>query len=251
MASRDRIVRYLDALLDTRGVKDASCNGLQVQGAEEVSRVGLAVDASLATYRRAAEAGCQMLVVHHGLIWNGLTRVTGNVHRHLEYLLAHRLNLYASHLPLDRHPRVGNNARLAAILGLTGLAPAFEYHGSTIGFRGRLRSPLSAAEIADRLAASIGGRPLVLPFGKAKNRTVGLVSGGGAEGVGQAIALGLDCYVTGEPAHYNHHQAAEGGLNVVFAGHYETETVGVKALGRVLERRFRVGTVFLHVPTRV
>jgi dinuclear metal center YbgI/SA1388 family protein len=209
------------------------------------------VDASLATYRRAVEAGCQMLVVHHGLIWNGLARVTGTVHRHLEYLLGHRLNLYASHLPLDLHPRVGNNARLAAILGLKGLVSAFEYHGFNIGCRGRLRNPLAVREIADRLAAAIGGRPLVLPFGKKKNRTVGLVSGGGAEGLGQAISMGLDCYVTGEPAHYNHHQAVEGGLNVIYAGHYETETVGVRALGRVLERRFRVKTAFLHVPTRV
>ncbi len=251
MVPRQRLVRHLDALLDTRGIKDASCNGLQVQGADEVSVIGLAVDASLAAYRKAVAAGCQMLVVHHGLIWTGLTHVTGNVHRHLQFLLDYRLNLYASHLPLDLHPRLGNNARLAAILGLAGRAPAFDYHGIRIGTRGRLKTPRTNAEIVATLKSAIGGTPLVLPFGKKKNRTVGVVSGGGAEGLGQAIAMELDCYVTGEHAHYNHHQAAEAGINVIFAGHYETETVGVKALGRALEARFRVKTVFLDVPTRV
>jgi dinuclear metal center YbgI/SA1388 family protein len=251
MANRQQIVEHLDNLLDTRGIQDTSRNGLQVEGAREVEKVGLAVDASLAAYRKAVEAGCQMLIVHHGLIWTGLTHVTGLVHRHIRYLFDHDLNLYAAHLPLDLHPRLGNNARLAAILGLTGLVPSFEYHGVKLGFRGRLKRPLVNTEIVSRLVSAIGGSPIVLPFGNTRNRTVGVESGGGAGELPQAIDLGLDCYITGEPAHRNHHQAAEAGINVIYAGHYETETVGVKALGRHLERRFRVKTVFLDVPTRV
>jgi len=245
------IVGYLDTLLDTQGIKDSSCNGLQVQGAPSVRKIGLAVDASLAAYHQAVDNGCQMLIVHHGLIWDGITHITGTTYQHVKFLLDHSLNLYAAHLPLDRHRVVGNNSQLAKILGLTNVKPAFDYHGLTIGCRGVLPRSATVAQIAQRLAAAVGGDPVILPFGKTKNRTVGVVSGGAAAELSQAIELELDCYVTGESAHQNHHQALEAGINVVYAGHYQTETVGVKAVGKTLEKKFRVSAVFLDVPTLV
>jgi dinuclear metal center YbgI/SA1388 family protein len=251
MASRKRIAEFLDSYLDKPKINDTSCNGLQVQGAEEVQKIGLAVDASIAAYRKAAGAGCRMLIVHHGLIWTGIRHVTGKYHQHIKFLMDHEMSLYASHLPLDKHSDVGNNARLARILKLSKTSPAFDYHGVLIGIRGMLKTPLTIEEITGRLTAVIGGNPMILPFGKKKNRSVGIVSGGGAGELEQAIDLGLDCYITGESAHHNHHQAAEAGINVIYAGHYHTEMAGVKAVGKLLEKKFKVQTVFLDVPTLV
>jgi dinuclear metal center YbgI/SA1388 family protein len=251
MARRDRIVRFLDSHLDPDGMADASCNGLQIEGAETVSTVGLAVDASLEAYAAAVRAGCQMLIVHHGLIWHGLKAVSGVNGRHVRYCIEHGLNLYASHLPLDRHPVCGNNARLARVLCCRSIKPAFAYKGVTIGCQGTLATPMTCADIAARLESVIGGTSTLLPFGKKKNRRVGIVSGGAADSLADAIDMGLDCYVTGEPAHHNHHQAKEAGINAVFAGHYHTEKPGVMAVGQLLARRFHVGVTFIDIPTIV
>jgi dinuclear metal center YbgI/SA1388 family protein len=213
--------------------------------------VGLAVDASLQTYRSAVDAGCQMLIVHHGLIWNGIRAVTDATYRHLKFLLDHDLNIYASHLPLDKHPVVGNNVQLARIVGIATPVPAFTYHGTVIGCRGALRSGRSLRDISSKLTSAISSEPVILPFGPQKSRTIGIVSGGAPDMLQQAIEAGLDCFITGESAHFTHHQAAEAGINVIFAGHYQTETVGVKALGAMVAKKFGVETVFLDIPTRV
>ena len=143
MPTRDELVTYLDELLDINGVSDHSMNGLQVQGAKQVTKVGLATDAALATYQKAADAKCEMLLVHHGIIWGGLKYITGRNYDHLSYLIRNDLNLYAAHLPLDMHPEVGNNALLAKEAGLVQVEPFGAYHGSTIGYRGRFEPPLT------------------------------------------------------------------------------------------------------------
>ena len=219
MAKRDDIVRFLNELLDVKSIKDSSQNGLQVQGAAVVRRVGLAVDASLEAYRLAASKGCQMVLAHHGLIWNGITSVTGVAYRHVKFLLDHDINLYGCHLPLDMHAEVGNNAQLAKLLGLVDIAPWGMYHEQTISFRGRLPKAMTTQQIASRFQRALGGRPVLLPFGRKLNRTVALCSGGGADMLEEAIGAGVDCYITGEHSHFNHIQAKEGGANVVFLGH--------------------------------
>lgn len=251
MVSRDMIVKYLDEYLRNGSIKDSSSNGLQVAGAEQVSKVGLAVDASLEAYELAVKSGCQMLIVHHGLIWNGIKYVTGNNYRHIKYLMDSDLNLFASHLPLDMHPLVGNNMVLANQLGLRKTSACFNYKGIDIGYRGELAKPLTTKQIVARLASAIGGQQVVLPFGKRLNTTVGIVSGGASDMVTNAIDMGLDCYITGESAHHNHLQAKENGINVIFGGHYQTETGGVKAVGELLKKKFKVQTVFIDVPTLV
>jgi len=249
MADRRDIVARLDALLDVEEVEDSSSNGLQVEGVETVTRVALATDAAMATFARAIDLGCEMLLVHHGIIWGGIERVTGATRRRLELLLSSGLNLYAAHLPLDLHPELGNNAVLARIAGLVDTAPFGRYRGRLIGVRGTLPEPIPAADLAERWRAEIGGEPRILPFGPDRVRTVGVVSGGGGSIIGEAVSSGLDCFATGEAEHVLHHEALEGGVSVICLGHYASETVGVRAVGEELERRFGVETVFVDEPT--
>jgi len=250
MISRDEIVTYLNNTLGLAATKgdDGPCNGLQVQGVSEVRRIGLAVDACLEAYERAVAAGCQMLVVHHKLIWgSGVTSITERMHEHVSFLMRHGLNLYGSHLPLDMHPELGNNAQLAKLLGLGEAAPFGEYHGETIGFSGTLPQPLSPRELARRLGDALGGRPVVLEFGPAAICRVGIVSGGAADMLDQAVRAGLDAYITGEPMHFTYQLARELHANVIYLGHYHSETLGVRAVGQRLTERFGVENVFLDI----
>ena len=243
---------YLSSALDHRAWagKDKAWNGLQVGRKDpEVLRVAFAVDASLQSFERAAAAGAQVLVVHHGLFWGAPIPVTGDHQRRLRYLFDHDLALWASHLPLDAHPAFGNNAGLAQALGLAELQPFGDYRGTKIGFRGTLPEPLKLDRICEILFHGRENVLQILPFGKQEIRTVGLVSGGAAMEVSEAIALGLDLYVTGDADHTIYHQALEAGINVVSGGHYATETWGVRLLADHLRKETGVSTVFLDLPT--
>jgi dinuclear metal center YbgI/SA1388 family protein len=250
MASRDEIVGFLDERLNIATVEDGSSNGLQVGGAAEVTRVAVATDAAMATYIAAVEAGCQLLIVHHGIIWGGIERVVGREREHLKFLIENDINLYAAHLPLDLHRSLGNNAQLAETIGLASRRSFGEYRGEAIGFCGELKQPLSLLEMATRLQGRIGGTPKNLAFGPDENTSVGIVSGGGSSALREAIDSGLDCFVTGEGRHEDHHLALEGKINVLYLGHYHSETLGVRAVGRELEQRFAVEAAFIDEPTR-
>jgi len=250
-ASRDRIVSYLNKNLDIDKIKDASCNGLQVQGAESVAMVGLAVDACMATYKKAVQKKCQMLLVHHGMIWTGLTSITKSIHSQMAYLIKQNLNLYAAHLPLDMHGVLGNNILLVNMLKVTDVKPFGAYHGNMIGFEARLCEPLTLDKIGAFYSKHLRGTYTKLAFGKNKIRSIAIVSGGGSDAMNEAIDKNIDCFITGEPSHWNHHTALEGQLNVLYLGHYHSETLGVKALGRNLEKQFEIKTVFIDEPTLV
>jgi dinuclear metal center YbgI/SA1388 family protein len=250
LVPRDAIVEFLDRELRVASIEDYSCNGLQVQGAGRVGRVGLAVDASLETYEAAARERCQMLLVHHGMIWGGLRRIATTVHRQLKFLFDNEISLYGAHLPLDLHPVYGNNAQLAKnILGMSGLKPFGNYKGILIGFEGRFPRPVTLEALAGRLTQRLGGNAVLLPFGKPVVRRAAVVSGGGADELAEAIDKGVDCYITGEPRHENYHAAKEAGINVIYGGHYHTEKPGVQAIGKVLEKKFGVESVFLDIET--
>lgn len=248
---RSTLCDYLAKTLDLAKIPDHSCNGLQVQGRIEVRRVGLAVDACMETFRRAAADTCDMLLAHHGIIWGGLTSITGRVHAQIRFLVENDLSLFAAHLPLDLHPVYGNNARLADLLGLTGRAPFGVYKGVTIGFEGRAPRRATRDSLVEKLCSSLDTACTVLPFGNDTVERVAVISGGGADELTEAIEKGIDCYVTGEPVHHNYHTALEAGINVIYAGHYQTETVGVKALGKLLEKEFGIETLFIDVPTAI
>jgi dinuclear metal center YbgI/SA1388 family protein len=248
---RSEIVSWLDTELRVSAIADASCNGLQVEGSETVSRVGLAVDACLAAYQAAAEKKCGMLLVHHGMIWNGLKSVSGAVGRQVGFLLEHKINLYAAHLPLDLHPVHGNNAQIARMIGLRSLKPFGDYHGTLIGCEGVLSKPVTLNALSDTLTDLLGGTTTVLPFGKKPIKRVAVVSGSAGSLLQEGIDKKIDCYITGEPKHDHHHLAREGGISVVYCGHYHSEKPGVMALGKALEKKFGIESVFLDVPTIV
>jgi dinuclear metal center YbgI/SA1388 family protein len=243
------LVSYLDGYLRVADVPDApgALNGLQVANSGQVSRVAAAVDLCEATVGMAAAAGADLLLVHHGLFWGGPKPLTGPARRRVAGLLEHDIALYSAHLPLDLHPEVGNNAVLARQLGVTTRGAFGEEYGVRIGVWGELDT--ARVELARTLAAAVGGAVRAMPFGPDRVRRVGIVTGGAGSMIAQAAAAGLDTYVTGEGAHHTFFDAEELRLNVFFAGHYATETVGVKALAAHLEARFGLPWTFLDHPT--
>lgn len=247
---RDELVAYLDDYLKVGTIQDDSQNGLQVEGPEEVYKAAFAVDACREAFERAAAAGAQILIVHHGLFWDKPVRLVGPLFARVRTLVVAGCALYAAHLPLDLHPEVGNNAELARLLALRGQEPFGEYHGTKIGIGGALEPPVPLEVLVGRLEQATG-RPTVrvLAHGPSLVSQVGCVSGGAPMLMSQAARAGFDTFVTGETSHSFFHDAAEYGLNVIFGGHYATETLGVKALARHLAEKFGLETVFLDVPT--
>ena len=248
-ASLSQIVRHCDRLLRTAKVQDydRAANGLQVQNNGAVTRIAAAVDASLATVRLAAAAKADLLLVHHGLFWSQSHPWTGKRYELLRALLDGNLAVYSSHLPLDAHPTLGNNARLCAALGFKRRQPFFFDHGQFIGFRASARVPRE--ELARRLEAATGSRPRVIPGGPSVCRRIGVVTGGAGNDMKVAAAEGVDTFVTGEGAHWTYALGEELGVNVLYGGHYATETFGVKALAEHLAERFGVPWVFVDHPT--
>ncbi|MBN1760111.1 MAG: Nif3-like dinuclear metal center hexameric protein [Chitinispirillaceae bacterium] len=248
---RSHLCTFLDETLGVSSIADLSSNGLQVEGSETVHRIGCAVDACMATYRMAVRQKCDMLLVHHGIIWGGLASITGPVYRQIKYLADHSLNLYAAHLPLDLHPVLGNNARLADHLRLEKRKPFGWYKGTCIGFEGVRRSAISRDALVELLCRTLDTECTVLPFGTENIKHIAIVSGGAAGELPEAIAKKVDCFITGEPSHENYHAALEGNINVIYAGHYHTEKGGVQALGELIKKHFGIPTLFLDVPTPI
>lgn len=251
-AARDAIVRHLDEVLEATRYRDHLPLGLQVIGADEVARVATAVSVSLDVIERAAAAGAQMLVVHHGLFWDGQSPRIGTLERRrLEALFRADLSLVAYHLPLDGHAGLGNNACICALLGIADHAPFAPYRGVELGRHGALPAPEAPAALAARLGAALGSTPLVFPGGPEPARTVGVLSGAGGREIRTAAALGLDVFVTGEPEEDLPYLARELGVTAIAAGHHATETVGVRAVGALLAERFGVEHVWLPVDNPV
>ncbi|MFQ5465343.1 MAG: Nif3-like dinuclear metal center hexameric protein [Thermodesulfobacteriota bacterium] len=245
----DELVGYLDGYLGVDRTPDYpnAMNGLQVEGAGEVTKVVTAVDATVASARKAVELGAGMLIVHHGIFWDGLRPITGRMRLRLEPLLAGGVSLYSAHLPLDAHPEVGNNAVLARLLGLDVAGRFGEFQDVVIGVYSDAEVALD--DLSGRVAGALGAAPRVLGLGPSTTARVGVVSGGGGSAIAQAAASGIDTVVTGEISHNNYFDAEEYGVNVICAGHYATETVGVKALGERLRDRFSLDCVFFDHPT--
>lgn len=250
MTHRNEIISYLNDYLAIEQISDKSMNGLQVEGPAEITKIGLATDAALATYQKAADAGAQMLIVHHGFIWGGLKYIVGRNFDHIQFLIENKLNLYAAHLPLDMHPEVGNNALLANMAKLKRIKPFGEYMGTPVGFSGTLPLPLSVKELEVLYEKELDTTANTVAFGPDKIESVAIVSGGGASTLEEAIDKGFDCLITGEGTHEKYHQAKEGNIHLMYLGHYKTETCGVIALGQKLTEQFPdLETVFIDEPT--
>ncbi len=243
---------YLDRLLDAGSGHDLCPNGLQVEGRATVARLVTGVSACRELFERARAGGADAVLVHHGIFWRGEPQVLRGVqYRRVAELVRGEMSLLAYHLPLDRHPELGNNALACRALGLGELVPFGELGGEEWGYRGRFPEPVAMAVFTRRCRELFGQEPLVFAHGPDPVATAGVVSGGGARALPQAIAPGLDLLLTGEASEWVMNLAREAGIHFVAAGHYATERLGVRALGEHLAERFGIEVEFVDIPNPV
>jgi dinuclear metal center YbgI/SA1388 family protein len=254
MAQLTDIVAFLDREMRIGEIPDygGAMNGLQLQNNGRVTRVAAAVDASLPVVRQAIAAGADMLVVHHGMFWQGAQPLTGAFYQKIHEAMQANLAIYSAHLPLDVHPQWGNNALLAQALGLRVEESFLPYKGQNVGVIGRFEATsdqpgVTREELRYRLEAAVDGPVWVCPAGPERIERVGLCTGGAGSEL--AAARGLDAFISGEGPHWSYPLAEEMGLNYFLAGHYATETFGVKALATELEKAFGLSGVWIHHPS--
>ncbi|MBR4180362.1 MAG: Nif3-like dinuclear metal center hexameric protein [Treponema sp.] len=245
---------YINAFLRKEDfASDISLNGIQIQNSDpngkQIKKVAFAVDACEATAKAAAEQGADVLFVHHGLFWGHCQTITGSFYKRVSTFIKNDLALCAYHIPLDANNPYGNNFGLAAKLGLVNCGQFGSWRGMILGVKGELPAECSVEELAAKLMRPGKEPRAVLSFGKAKIKTVGIISGGASEDVEDAVAHGLDCYITGEFAHEDFHFAQEMGINVIAGGHYETETVGVSLVMQKVQSELGLECVFIDEPT--
>jgi dinuclear metal center YbgI/SA1388 family protein len=245
----ESLVQYLDEYLSISGFPDypVAHNGLQVEGPEDVAHVAVAVDGSEAVIREAASRGADLLIVHHGIFWDGQAKLVGPRFRKIRALIDGRVALYSAHLPLDAHSEVGNCAILCEALGWSPTKRFGDHQGQDIGWQCDV--DYERDELVEHVSEVVGGPVRLIPGGPDHVYRVGLVTGGAASLIPEASRHGLDALITGEGAHHTYHDAMEHGVNALYAGHYATETWGVKALGAHLEDRFDLSQEFIDMPT--
>ncbi|MDI6730284.1 MAG: Nif3-like dinuclear metal center hexameric protein [Candidatus Altarchaeum sp.] len=243
------LTEFFDKYLKISEIEDVSVNGLQVKGNGDIEKICFAVDACAETFKSAKEENADMLFVHHGMIWNGIKSVTGITYKRLKFLIENEISLYAVHLPLDKHEEVGNNIQFLKIFGITEAIEEFgTYHGIKIGYTGRFEKEKNLSDFVSEIEKQLNTKCKILKFGKKKIKSVGVVSGGASSLIDDATDV-VDCFVTGEPSHQVYHIAKESDINVIFAGHYATETLGVKAMAKLIGKKFGIETKFINCPT--
>ncbi len=252
MAELNKIVSLLNLNLAPERFSDASLNGLQIEGTTKIEKVALAVDGCLESVELAIQKKAQLLIVHHGLFWGSPLALTGSHQKLVKVALEAGLNLYASHLPLDAHPDLGNNFQLAKSMGFKNLSQAFEYKGQLLGCLIENSEGKRTEDIQLELAKLDGASvSTTLDFGPREPKKILVVTGSAADSLYQAENLGFDTLITGEPKQFAYHFCKERSLNAFFAGHYATETLGVKAVGKLLSEEFGVESEFLNIPTGI
>lgn len=249
MAKRDEIVKFINDYLEIDKLKDSGTNGLQVPGKEEVEKIILGVSASLELFQRAEKKGADMIIVHHGLLWEGSQwRISHLLKGRLKFLFDNNFSLLAYHLPLDAHPEIGNNAQIAKKLGIKITSKFGEYKGEAVGWEGTFKRPRKFDELLKEINKVFGFKPWHLKGGKNILKTAAIVSGGGTGIIPEVIDKKIDVYITGETGEFIPQAAKEGEINYIAAGHYNTEKFGIQALGRLLEKKFKVKVEFIDIP---
>ena len=249
MALLSDIVNYTDDFLRIREVGDwdNALNGLQIENSGHVTRLGAAVDVSTRVLTEAAKEKVGLLIVHHGLFWPGLQPVRSALRRQLQLAFENNMALYSAHLPLDVHPKVGNNARLVAALGLKSAQPFLEEKGQPVGLK--VRASLPRNDFVRKLQKALNGPVKVFGFGPKRTRTIGIITGGAGSEIYRVAQENIDTFVTGEAPHWAAVAAEELGMNLLLGGHYATEVSGVKALAAHLSERFGIPWEFIDCPT--
>jgi dinuclear metal center YbgI/SA1388 family protein len=253
VAARDEVIEFCDQLLEIEAFDDYGPNGLQVPGSAEVRRVATAVSAHLESIQAAVASGADLLITHHGLFWDFHPRALSDaMAKRLKTALTAGLSIAGYHLPLDAHPELGNNALLCRSLGFVpGPGDIGFAKGSRIGVVGKRPEPVPAADLFEMVEGELGQAPLILAEGPGQIDTIGIVTGAGAGEIHTAIELGLDAFLTGEPAEHVLADAREGGIHFIAGGHYATEKAGVRRLGELLAERFGVEHEFIDVPNPI
>lgn len=248
-ASLQEIVAFLDAELRIAEIPDYSgaVNGLQLENGGTVTKVSAAVDASLPVVEAAVAAGADLLIVHHGMFWQGAQPLKGAFYRKIKAAMDGGLAIYSAHLPLDIHPELGNNALMMRALGFTPSGSFFDWKGTRLGLTAEVA--ISRDSLREKVSSAVGGGVHLCPGGPAEVRKVGLVTGGAGSEVALCAAEGIDTFITGEGPHWSYPMAEELGINLLYAGHYATETFGVKALAGRLGRDFGLPWDFVDHPT--
>lgn len=242
------LVEEADRFLNSARISDYCPNGLQVEGRPQVQRIVSGVTASQALLDAAVDAGADVVLVHHGYFWkNEDQRVVGIKQRRLKTLLCNDISLLAYHLPLDVHPEVGNNVQLARVLGLTVEGPLEPDNPRSVGLVGSLETPLSPVDFMERIRTSLVREPLMVE-GPDLIRRIAWCTGGAQGYIDQAVAAGVDAYLTGEVSEPTVHIARENGMSFFAAGHHATERYGVQALGDYLAKRFAIEHIFIDCP---
>ena len=249
MTLLSQIVHYADDFLRIReiGDWDNALNGLQIENSGGVTKIGASVDVSTRVLIAASKQNVDLLIVHHGLFWPGLQPVTGVLRRQLELAFENNIALYSAHLPLDLHPQLGNNAQLAAALGLKSNRPFFEEKGQLIGVKSCASLPRD--ELNRKLQKVLSGPVKAFMFGPKKTETIGIITGGAGSEIFRVAREEIDTFVTGEAPHWAAVAADELEMNLLLGGHYATEVFGVKALAAHLSKRFKIPWVFIDCPT--
>lgn len=245
------IINFLNNYLKISEIDDYSLNGLQVEGKKNIQKVITAVDASEEIFKIAKKENAELIFVHHGMLWKSINSITGINYKRMKILINNKISLYACHLPLDKHEEVGNNIQFLKIFKIIkNITPFGNYHGINIGYKGEFEEEHNLNEFVKEINEKLNTKCKILKFGNKKIKSVGVVSGAASEIVNEAIEE-VDCFVTGESSHQVYHLAKEGKINVIFAGHYATETLGVKAIANLIKEKFNIETKFIDIPTNM
>jgi dinuclear metal center YbgI/SA1388 family protein len=248
MADLKKIVGFLNGEMHIEEYPDASHNGLQVENSGRVKKICCGVDASLEFFARARQQGADLLICHHGISWgDSLKQITGLNYSRLAFLIKNDIALYACHIPLDAHSQLGNNALLFRALGLVRRKLFGNYRGKPIGYYGSLPRGQKISLFRKRVEKVLGSPAHSLEFGRDTVRTVGIVSGGGSDWIEEADRLNIDVFLTGETSLVGYNTAKDCGINVIFGGHYATESFGVRALGAAVEKKYRIKSEFIDL----
>lgn len=249
MNKLDKIVNYLDKTLKNNDIPDypGAINGLQLRGNSKILKVGAAVDAALPVINDAIQSKVNLLIVHHGMFWGGTQKIDGALYEKIKLSMDAGMAIYSSHIPLDIHPKYGNNVLLAKALGLSKGTPFLDWEGIKIGLKYNLK--IKRKTLIRKIEKAVNGKVHLAPGGHEEIRKIGLVTGGAGSMIESVANQGIDTFITGEGAHHTYTLAEELGVNLIYAGHYSTETFGVKALARHVAEKYNLKNIFIDHPT--
>jgi dinuclear metal center YbgI/SA1388 family protein len=238
------VVRLLNKELEIKNIKDRSKNGLQVRASDKINKVGLATDACLDVFKKAKSLKCDLVIVHHGLFWKGQKDTANIIKNRVSFLKKNHISLYAAHLPLDKSKKYGHNMHIFELLNGT---PKGTF--GSVGYLGNFKTSKSIYKIKKEVEVKLNTKCKLWKFGKTNIRKIAVVSGAGTSTIQEAIKKKVDLFITGELSSWNYYTAKEAKLNVLLAGHYKTETSGVKAVGQLLKRKLKLNSIFIDLPT--